>query len=285
MESTLSLAKVPLSLFVAFSALFGCCLAPPVSAATAFWVCVAVFLLSCGSATLNNIQDRDIDALHKRTCKRPLPRGRVTVRYALIQAFVLFIASMMVLTMMFESPLSPLLGLAAVVLYNGAYTPLKRRTLWAMVPGTLCGMLPPLIGWTASTGTGSITHILTAMLIMGFWQVPHTWLVFFSHLNESKRSPLPSFSDNLGFASLKRMLFVWVLCFAVSTMMFASAGVYASALARWLVLGNATVLSLAFFSGLYLEQKASYSRLFVHLNMALAVVMGLAITETFTITL
>lgn len=282
-KHSLGLAKVPLSLFVAFSALFGYSLASPFSADTAFWIFLAVFLLSCGSATLNNIQDRDIDALTKRTRNRPLPCGRVSLRYAWVQASGLLIIAMVLLTRLFESPLPALLGLAAVGLYNGGYTPLKRKTLWAMVPGTLCGMLPPLIGWTASAGTGRLNHILTAMVIMGFWQIPHTWLVFFRYFPESSRSPLPSFSDSLSHASLKRILFIWVLSFAVLTVVFAGGGFFSSILARWLVVGNAFALGLTFFSGLYFERKPSYPRLFVHLNLALAVVMGLAISERLTI--
>lgn len=277
------LAKVPLSMFVAFSAVFGCCLTVSVSSLTALEVFVAVFLLSCASATLNNIQDRDIDAWNKRTRNRPLTRGRVTVRYALMQALCLFTMAMLLLTLLFDSPFPPLLGLAAVALYNGAYTPLKRRTLWAMVPGTLCGMLPPLIGWTSAAGTGNPAHIFTAMLILGFWQLPHTWLINFSHTPVSPPSRLPCFSDGLDRTSLKGIVFVWVLAFAVLTVMLFTHAVYLPDLSRWLVALNAVVLGLVFFYSLFVEKIPSYGRLFVHLNLALAVVMGLAVSGRFSL--
>lgn len=277
------LAKVPLSLFVAFSAVFGSCLTHPVSMTTVFGVFASVFLLSCASATLNNIQDRDIDALSKRTRNRPLPRGLITLPYAWMQTLGLFFIAMVLLTVLFKSAFPPVLGLTAVCLYNGAYTPLKRHTLWAMVPGTLCGMLPPLIGWTASGGNGSLTPVLIAMLILGFWQIPHTWLICLHHAPVRLPSGLPSFSDGLNLTSLKGIVFIWVLSFAVLTVMLFTGTVFSSDLARWLVVGNALILTLIFFSGLFVEQSPSYNRLFVHLNLALAIVMVLALSERFSI--
>jgi heme o synthase len=278
-ENSIQLAKVHLSLFVAFSALFGCYLKNPHSGMTGWGILAAVFFLSCGCGTLNNIQDRDIDTMSERTCNRTLPRHRVTVGYATLQGGLLVAGALCLLFVLTDSHLPVLLGALAVVLYNGCYTPLKRTSLWAMVPGTLCGMLPPLIGWTASPGGGSILEIVLVMALMGLWQLPHTWLVLCRYSSKDPGHTLPSFTDRLGAGALKRILFVWVLAFAVLTVLFAGNPAVSTGIVRWMIVLNSAGLALGFFVGLYIQKQPPYGRLFLHLNVALAVVMSLVVFE------
>ena len=121
------------------------------SAATAYvvrkpsfeWIALgsmfSLFLLCLGAATLNNYQDRDIDGRLRRTRGRPLARGGIGSRAALIQALILIFAATLGLFVVGGSMLLPTAGLVGVCLYNFIYTPMKRRTTLAIVPGAACG--------------------------------------------------------------------------------------------------------------------------------------------------
>ena len=271
-KNSLSLSKIHLSLFVAFSSYFGFLLNTPQFQNRGWIVAAGVFFLSCGCATLNNIQDRHIDALYKRTRNRPLPIEAVSIRYASIQFYLLMVAAFILLVYCLETPLPALLGLLSIVLYNGCYTHLKKRTLFAIIPGAICGMLPPLIGWTASGGNQTGATILIVMMLFGIWQLPHTWLVMLRHLPDSSDGPLPGFPDYFRKASLKRILFIWVSAFAV-LMLLISCAPPLTDLARWLIIINAAGLVSGFAIGLFIRKETSYRRMFIHLNLSLLLLM------------
>ena len=146
------LFRLPLSLMNGIAALGGYCLFPaPRSSAAMMIACSGVTLLAMGGATLNQVLERDIDALMTRTDQRPLPRGEMTPAVATSIGFgVILAGSALLLTA--DGLLPALLGLAALVWYLAVYTPLKRRTPLALPLGALCGAVPPLIGWCLAGG-------------------------------------------------------------------------------------------------------------------------------------
>ncbi|MBD3293799.1 MAG: hypothetical protein GF393_12820, partial [Armatimonadia bacterium] len=115
-----------------------------------------VFLLACGSAALNQVQEARIDRRMARTRGRPVPSKRIPAEWALFAALALIGAGLYLLSSIRTHTLT-LLVLAglAVFWYNGVYILLKRITAFAVVPGALVGSIPPLIGWAA--GGGMIT--------------------------------------------------------------------------------------------------------------------------------
>jgi protoheme IX farnesyltransferase len=131
--------------------------------------------LSGASITVNQVIERDLDKLMKRTMNRPLPTGRVSVQEALIFALICFLISMTILYI-FTNPLTTVLSMVSMVLYSFVYTPLKRVGSIAVFVGAIPGALPPLLGWVAATG--QITH--EALIIFGIqfiWQFPHFWAI------------------------------------------------------------------------------------------------------------
>ena len=272
-KNSLSLSKIHLSLFVAFSSYFGFLLNSQSPQNRGLIVASGVFFLSCACSTLNNIQDRHIDALHERTRNRPFPQEAVSIRYASAQFYFLVVTAFSLLSYCIETPLPALIGLLSLVLYNGCYTPLKKRTLFAMVPGTICGMLPPLIGWTASGGQQPALIILIVMMIFGVWQIPHTWIIILRHFNDSSETSIPGFFDYFSQDSLKRILFVWVSSFAVLQLLLISCDAVLTDIVRWIIVVNAVGLISGFASGLFLNKVTCYRRLFIHLNLSLLLMM------------
>ena len=149
----LKLIKFRLSLAVAFSAAAGYILFEDAGSFKGLAATFGgVFFLSGGAAALNQYQERRTDALMPRTKKRPLPSHELRSGAALFTALGM-IAEGTALLATFTWWLPALLGLVNVVLYNFIYTPLKRHSFLAVIPGGLVGAVPPLIGFTAAGGS------------------------------------------------------------------------------------------------------------------------------------
>jgi len=140
--------------------------------ATAFLATViGTALVAGGAAALNQLYERDTDALMIRTRMRPLPNGRVSPGEARVFGVALSIAGLALLTA-FSTWLASVLALATLLIYLFLYTPLKRLSPTATIVGAVPGALPPLIGWVASHGSIALGG-LSLFLIVFFWQIPH----------------------------------------------------------------------------------------------------------------
>lgn len=131
----------------------------------------ATALSACGASALNQWLERKWDAKMRRTMNRPLPAGRMHSEDALLFG-ILFSLSGVASMAVFVSVAAAGLTLATVIIYVAIYTPLKRVTELNTLVGAVPGALPPLIGWTAATGSlGLGGWLLFAILF--FWQMPH----------------------------------------------------------------------------------------------------------------
>ncbi len=168
----LALTKPRVTWLVSFSALVGLWLAPvamtPLRAAVVF---LAITGLVGSANALNCVLERDVDARMRRTARRPLPAGLVSPAVARLFGVGLGAFSL-ALTWAASNPLTASLGLAALVGYVAVYTPMKRRSPWALLVGAVPGALPPLMGWTAATGRLDPAGLALFGLLF-LWQVPH----------------------------------------------------------------------------------------------------------------
>jgi protoheme IX farnesyltransferase len=132
---------------------------------------IGIALLSSGIAALNQLMERDLDALMRRTAQRPLPTGKLLPLEALIFGTGLTLGAEIYLAV-FVNPLTAFLGLTVVAGYLFLYTPLKTRTSLSTAFGAFPGAMPPLIGWTAATAELSLgAWVLFAIVFL--WQFPH----------------------------------------------------------------------------------------------------------------
>jgi len=214
-----SVIKLPISLMNAAAAGAGYVILRPVIDLAAVTVTVSVFLLASGASALNSYQDRDVDRRYGRTCRRPLPRALIIpsqVRAAALSLIVMGVLGLLCL----HSRWPALLGLAAVILYNGVYTPLKSRTALAVIPGALCGMMPPLIGWVAAGGSHCLLTIMVVMAMLGLWQLPHFWLLVLANRRDYDGGVLPHMLDFFSQRQLEGIIFVWIASFVCMTLLF-----------------------------------------------------------------
>ncbi|HYA87536.1 MAG TPA: protoheme IX farnesyltransferase, partial [Nitrospirota bacterium] len=190
-KSHLILCRVHISLFAACSAATGFFLFSYHRISDVLLTGTAVFLLACSASALNQYQERDIDAKMERTRLRPLPAGTVTPAQALCLCAVLLMSGLFLLVCA-GSTQALVLGLIAVLWYNGVYTYLKRVTAFASVPGALVGIIPPAIGWVAAGGAISDGRLTAICFLFFLWQVPHFWLLVLNHGEQYERAGLPS---------------------------------------------------------------------------------------------
>ena len=132
---------------------------------------VGTALVAAGAAALNQLYERDTDALMRRTRNRPLPAGRITPGDARLFGFALTAAGRALLAAL-ANWLSASLALATVLTYLVIYTPMKRRTPLSTILGAVPGALPALIGWAASRGRIDLSGAALFAIVF-CWQLPH----------------------------------------------------------------------------------------------------------------
>jgi protoheme IX farnesyltransferase len=170
------ITKFRLSSTVVFSAAFGYVLASDkIDVLKLVLFCIASFTTTAAANIINQIIEKDLDKLMKRTETRPLPSQRLSVNEAAV--FGLGLASLAAYILFFEfNARAGMLALLSMVLYGFVYTPLKRVGPIAVAVGALPGAFPPMIGWVAATNQfGLEPGILFA--IQFFWQFPHFWAI------------------------------------------------------------------------------------------------------------
>ncbi|MEM7249694.1 MAG: heme o synthase [Acidobacteriota bacterium] len=135
------------------------------------WALLGIGLIVGAANAWNQYLERDVDAKMNRTRQRPLPQGRLAPAVGLGFAVVTAVLALAVLWLK-GNAITALVGLLALINYVFVYTPLKRRTSWALHVGTLSGAAPVLMGWTAMTG-GFEAAGLVLFSLMVVWQLPH----------------------------------------------------------------------------------------------------------------
>ncbi len=227
------LTKVKISVLAALTAGTGYLVFRRAADPGAATASLGVFLLALGACALNQVQDRHLDARMVRTHGRPIPAGRISPSEALGIA-ILLIAAGFVLLWQQHNAFAALIGLGAVVWYNGVYTHLKRVTAAAVLPGALIGALPPVIGWTAAGGRPLDPHVFALAFFFFIWQVPHFWLLLFGYSEDYESAGLPSLTRRLSRSSFGSLVFIWMLTTVASSLLLP---LYLLISSLWIVMG------------------------------------------------
>jgi len=239
---------------------------------------VGILLMAMGASALNELQERRFDARMPRTRSRPVPQGVFTVRTALFIAGGLAVAGFLVL-LLAHGVVPALLGALAMAWYNAFYTPLKRVSAFAAVPGALIGALPPAIGWTAAGGHAKDPTVLALAFVFFIWQVPHFWMLVAMHADGYEAAGFPTIVKLLGRRRLARLSFTWICGTAAACALLPifravvtlPALLLLAAAVLWLVGGSAPLLREE-------PDTPVFRRIFVRLNVfALALTMAVIV--------
>lgn len=156
----------------------------------AFWpvlhTLVGTGLIASGTAALNQWYEREADEKMRRTQARPIPSGRVAPKYAFWFGVALEVLGSLELWLGVNS-LTSLLGIATILMYLCAYTPLKQKTWWSTTIGAFPGAMPPLIGYAAASGTLT-PEAWVLFAILFFWQFPHFYAIAWMYREDYSRA-------------------------------------------------------------------------------------------------
>ncbi len=208
------LCKIKISLFSALSAATGFMLSGAGLNVKFTIMATGVFFLASGACALNQYQERETDALMERTKSRPLPSGKIRPQEALLLSVILILSGLLLLAGISFS--ASLLGVSAVIWYNGVYTHLKRISAFAPAPGALIGTIPPAIGWSSAGGDLLDPRLLTLCVFFFIWQVPHFWFLSLSNAADYKKAGLPTIGEIFSEGQISRITSVWILSMAVA---------------------------------------------------------------------
>lgn len=158
--------------------------------------------------TLNMYLERDIDCLMARTANRPLPRGRLEARTALVFGTIQGALALPVLAML--NVVTASLGLVALLLYVGVYTPMKQRSYAAVWIGAIPGAMPALMGWTAATGRIGIGG-LAIFGVLFIWQIPHFHAIALYRQRDYDAAGLKTLPGTHGVAAARRAIGLYLI--------------------------------------------------------------------------
>ena len=203
------LTKIKITLFVTITTAFGFISAAGNVNAGIIAPVIGILLLACGSAAVNHYQERKTDALMDRTKNRPLPSGRISPQNALNIALVLIITGSVILYIG-AGILALGLGFLNLLWYNGIYTPLKRHYALAIIPGSMVGAIPPVVGWVAAGGSILDPQILIIAFFFFIWQIPHFWLLLLILSKDYEKAGFPTLTRTFNRDQLSRITFMWI---------------------------------------------------------------------------
>jgi protoheme IX farnesyltransferase len=207
----IALLKPRVLTLVVFTGVIGLIVAPghlhPVLAFTAI-LCITVAAGACGA--INMWYDRDIDAIMRRTRKRPIPAGRIEPGAALGFGITLAVGSVIMMGLAVNIPAALILALS-VCFYVFVYTIwLKRRTPQNIVIGGAAGAFPPVIGWAAVTGSVDLVPLVLFAIVF-IWTPPHFWSLALWANDDYRKAGVPMLPVVAGPRETRRQIMLYTL--------------------------------------------------------------------------
>ncbi|MDF0707491.1 heme o synthase [Flagellimonas okinawensis] len=210
------ITKAKLAISVVFSSIAGYFLgADQVNFVSLLLLMFGGYCMVGASNAYNQIIEKDLDALMKRTRNRPIPSGRMSVKSALIIAVALTVIG--VLSLLALNPKTAMFGAISIFLYTSVYTPLKTKSPLAVFVGAFPGAIPFMLGWVAATDNFGIEPG-TLFMIQFFWQFPHFWALGWMLDDDYKQAGfkmLPTGKKDKGTAIQIILYTIWMIVISI----------------------------------------------------------------------
>lgn len=278
-KTLLELVKIRITFAVMFTTIAGYVLFYHGFSSHMLWSVIGILLLACASAALNHIQEFRYDALMERTRKRPIPSGRITLPQAwFIVVLLAFAGSWMIYKG--SNLTGMLLGFSAMFWYNVIYTYLKRYTAYAVIPGSVIGSIPPLVGWVAAGGSLSNPYAVLIAIFFFIWQVPHFWLLLMKYGPQYEIAGFPVLTKVYTRRHIYAFTFIWVLATSIIAFMLPYFGVLNSYTSAFGILFSSIWLIYQ-FSRLYSSHETEFNpkKYFMRLNFYILFIVILMVTD------
>lgn len=258
-----------------------------------FMTLLGVLFLASGSSALNQIQDREMDAQMPRTAKRPLPSRQLTLKSA--WTFTIFVLTLGLFLLSQVSLTVLLLGFAAVISYNGLYTPWwKRKWAFAAIPGAIPGALPILMGSVAASGQLWGPASIGGWFLFGilfYWQMPHFWVLALKYRDDYASGGVPTLPVVWGAQITLHHIVIWglgLVGLSLAAPLFLPVGAFYTVSA--IAIGFKLILEMRLLS-LYAKQEGPDSlmkgkkwlRFFLWINFALILQLAAAVIDVWSV--
>ncbi len=251
----LELSKVKITVAVAFTTITGYILAARGYDPGFLLPTLGIFFLACGSSVINHLQERRTDAMMARTRKRPLPSHKISYSFAIMVAVTETLAGSLILYL--SSGITALiLGLLAMIWYNLIYTNLKRITPHAVIPGSVIGSIPPLVGWVAAGGSLFSIPALIMAVFFFVWQVPHFYLLAIKYGHEYTEAGLPSITERWSNSRTKKNIFLWIVLTSITAFIVSFSTLPVSVISAALIMVSSVILVISFRSLVFRSEDA-----------------------------
>ena len=274
----LELGKVRISLPIALSALVGFTMKTGSFGSDVWMLMSGVLLMSCSSGAINHIQESKTDALMPRTKNRPIPSGKISEKGAIWVAFLFFAFGGTILFASFP-PIVFITSFLTLLSYNIIYTPLKKLTAFAVVPGSLVGALPPYIGWFAGGGAFIDEQIIWVALFFFIGQIPHFWLLLLMFGKEYTLAGYPSLNSVFNDNQIKRLSYTWILA-TIATAFVVALTVLQGTITMLILLVYIFYLLFSLTSGIMVKKDIPVRASFLKLNFMYLLMMIVLIVDS-----
>lgn len=260
------LTKIRITFFVMITTGFGYIAASGLFNVDLIFLLIGVLLLACGSAALNHYQERHTDALMSRTKNRPIPSGKISPKSALEISLLLILSGILLVTLA-GNIISAIFGVLNLIWYNAIYTPLKKKTPFAIIPGSLVGAIPPIIGWSAAGGELLNPQIFMIAFFFFIWQIPHFWLLLLVLDDDYRKAGMPTLTNIFTKEQLARITFIWIIATAISSLFLPMVALVETEVIKYLIVFSVILLSITSLKLLkYSENGPSINFTFRNIN-------------------
>lgn len=273
------LGKYRISISVAITALVGYLLYEVKFDLDLILTFFGTMLMSMGSASYNHWQERKIDPMMERTKGRPIASGRMDSGKGFAISSILSLVGMLLLLGTGEIG-AMLVGLVTLLIYNLVYTPMKRVSNLAVIPGAFVGGLPPLIGWIAAGGGFEAPAIWALAFFLFLWQMPHFWLLLLLFDEQYEKAGFVMLNKLLNKAQIGRITFVWIVSLASIALIIPFYGVIDNSFTQ--ILFFIAELMLVYNARYLLERELDRKRIrktFMFINIYVLLILILIIID------
>ncbi|SFV79419.1 Heme O synthase, protoheme IX farnesyltransferase COX10-CtaB [hydrothermal vent metagenome] len=245
LSDLIGLCKIKVVALILLTAVVGMFLAVPApylpDALLVISASVGISMAAASAAVFNHVVDEQIDIQMSRTNQRPLPQGKVTRNQALVWGVFLGVVGLGILQF-FVNTITMVLTFISLIGYAVIYTMyLKRATPQNIVIGGAAGAAPPVLGWTAISGTQGIEYALLLFLIVFIWTPPHFWALAIYRVEEYKKVDVPMLPVTHGLAYTRIQILLYTVLLLLVTLL-----PYLAGMSGLIYLVSAVVLGLIF---------------------------------------
>ena len=274
----LELIKYKVSIAVSFTTITGYLVYSGKFDMGTVYLALSIFLLAGGSSAMNECQESDYDALMDRTKNRPIPSGKISRTNAWIVSIAITLIGLGMLYWIFN-PITALLGVINLIWYNVIYTNLKRVSSFAVVPGSMVGAIPVLMGWTAAGGVWYEANIIFIAFFLFIWQVPHFWLLMLKYNKEYENAGFKTINQAVHPQHLKHVIFAWIVATSFTSIIVPLFLTQLS-LSFFVLIFGLNILFIGVFTKLTFSDvlELNFRKSFITINLYMMLFMTLLIT-------